>query len=169
MRDLQFNQALSNLVTPQSSNLLLQMLLQINFYVSFIWSCSYLLHIIIWLDELWNYKGLTIIVAYLLAVCAESLRLYAGYSINLCTGATTMWLLLTLTPCVLLPTIVYLRLTAVFGSVWLGLISNLQFVLIALEALVALIYHALCTSRRERRQLELSAYQLQKECQDRSK
>ncbi|KAM8721683.1 hypothetical protein ACLKA7_007540 [Drosophila subpalustris] len=156
-------------LTPLRSNLLLQMLLQLNFYVSLIWSCSFLLRIVIWLDELWNYKGLTVIVAYALAVGAESFRLYAGFSINLRTGATTMWLLLTLTPCVLLPTWVYLRLTAVSRNVWLGILSNLQFVLIALEALVALINHALCTSRKERRQLELTGYQLQKGFRDRTK
>lgn len=89
------------------------------------------------------------LVAFLLAVSAETLRLYAGYSINLRTGATTMWLLLTLTPCVLLPTLVYLRLAAISCDIWLHFISNVQLLLIALEALVALIYHAMCVPARD--------------------
>lgn len=153
-------------MTPQSSNLLLQILLQINFYVSLIWSCSFLIHIIIWLEELWNYNGLAMIIAYLLAVGAESLRLYAGYSINLCTGASTMWLLLTLTPCVLLPTLVYLRFAVASGDLWLSIISNLQLMLIALEALVSLIYHALSISRKDRTQFEVRGRQLQKGFRD---
>ncbi|XP_062138436.1 transmembrane protein 17B [Drosophila sulfurigaster albostrigata] len=134
------------IVTPQRSNLVLQMLLQINGHVSIVWACSYLLHMIVCVDVLWNYKGLAMLVAFVLATGAESLRLYAGYSINLCTGVTTMWLLLTLTPCVLLPTLLYLRLVAVCAVTWLQMLSNLQFLLITLEALVAIIHHALSSA-----------------------
>ncbi|EDV99620.1 GH12440 [Drosophila grimshawi] len=149
---------------PHRSNLLLQMLLQTNAYVSVIWSFSYLLHMIIWSFRLWNYTGLAMLLAYVLAVGTESLRLYASYSINLGIGATTMWLLLTLTPCVLLPALVYLRLAAALGDCWLQFISNVQLVLIALEALVALIHYALCTSsireKQSRQLLMLKAKQL---------
>lgn len=108
------------------------------------------------LDQLWNYNGLAMLVAFVLAVAAETLRLYAGYSINLRTGASTMWLLLTLTPCVLLPTLVYLRLAAISGDIWLHFISNVQLLLIGLEALVALIYHALCVPAKEASALQTS-------------
>lgn len=101
------------------------------------------------MNQLWNYNGLAMLVAFVLAVTAETLRLYAGYSINLRTGANSMWLLLTLTPCVLLPALVYLRLAAISGDIWLHFISNVQLLLIALEALVALIYHALCVPAKE--------------------
>lgn len=103
---------------------------------------------------LWNYTGLAMLLAYVLAVGTESLRLYASYSINLNTNATTMWLLLTLTPCVLLPALVYLRLAVMFASVWLHFLSHAQFVLIALEALSALIYHVCCLARDKRKSLK---------------
>lgn len=70
---------------------------------------------------------------FLLAVAVETLRLDAGYLTNLRTGATTMWLLLTLTLCVLQPTLVYL---------------NVQLLLIALEALLALICLCLYVTAR---------------------
>ncbi|KAH8308478.1 hypothetical protein KR044_005446, partial [Drosophila immigrans] len=125
------------------------MLLQINGHISCIWACSYLLHMIICVDVLWNYGGLAMLVAFVLATSAEALRLYAGYSINLCTGVTTMWLLLTLTPCILLPTLLYLRLVAVCGVFLLQMLSNLQFVFITLEALVAIIHYALYSANSQ--------------------
>ncbi|XP_064546596.1 uncharacterized protein LOC135434119 [Drosophila montana] len=134
----------------QHANLLLQMLLQANVYVTIIWAISYLLHLILWSHMLCNYTGLAMLLAYVLAVGTEWLRLYASYSINLCTDATTMWLLLTLTPCVLLPALVYLRLTGVFASSWLAFLTNVQFLLMALEVLSALLHHALCLARAKR-------------------
>ncbi|XP_017871285.1 PREDICTED: uncharacterized protein LOC108619280 [Drosophila arizonae] len=135
---------------PQKSNLILQMLLQANAYVSILWSVSYLLHLCFWSHLLWNYTGLAMLLAYVLAVGTEWLRLYASYSINLTTNATTMWLFLTLTPCVLLPALVYLRLAVVYANLWLHLLSHAQFVLIGLEALTALICHvcSLATDKR---------------------
>ncbi|KAH8397859.1 hypothetical protein KR222_003983 [Zaprionus bogoriensis] len=141
------------------------MLLQANGYVSLVWGISYLLHMLVWvsahfslyscfaththcqLEQLWNYRGLAMLLAFVLAMAAEALRLYAGYSINLRTGATSMWLLLALTPCVLLPALVYLRLAAISGQFWLQLGSNVQLALMALEALVTLVYHVLSASR----------------------
>ncbi|XP_020808399.1 uncharacterized protein LOC110184273 isoform X2 [Drosophila serrata] len=82
-------------VTPHRANLVLQMLLQANTYVSVVWAMSYLIHMLIRFQMLWNLEGLSLLVAYVLAVAAEAVRLYAGYSVNLCSGATAMWLLLT--------------------------------------------------------------------------
>ncbi|EDW62686.2 uncharacterized protein Dvir_GJ16965 [Drosophila virilis] len=147
----------------QHANLLLQMLLQANVYVTIIWAISYLLHLIIWSHMLWNYTGLAMLLAYVLAVGTEWMRLHASYSINLCTDATTMWLLLTLTPCVLLPALVYLRLAVVFASRWLAFLTNVQFVLMALEVLSALLHHVwrLASAKREsqnRPESRLGAY-----------
>lgn len=84
------------------------------------------------------------LVAYVLAVSAESVRLYAGYSVNLCSGATAMWMLLTVTPCILLPAMVFLRLSAAGRSLWLRIITNAVFALIVLEVIVSLVHFVIC-------------------------
>ncbi|XP_070138551.1 uncharacterized protein [Drosophila bipectinata] len=131
-------------VAPHRANLLLQMLLQANVYVSLVWAMSFLIHLVIRVNQLWNWNGLSLLVAYLLAVSAEFMRLYAGYSVNLCTGATAMWLLLTVTPCILLPAMVFLRLAVAGHALWLRIISNAVFALIALEVVVALVHFVFC-------------------------
>ncbi|XP_017050794.1 uncharacterized protein LOC108094622 [Drosophila ficusphila] len=127
-------------VSPHRANLVLQMLLQANTYVSVAWAMSYLIHMLIRLHHLWNWEGLSIVVAYILAVSAESARLYAGYSVNLCSGATAMWLLLTVTPCILLPSMVFLRLSSAGRGLWLRIITNAVFALIGLEIIVCLFH-----------------------------
>ncbi|EDX01778.1 transmembrane protein 17B [Drosophila yakuba] len=131
-------------VTPHRANLVLQMLLQANTYVSMVWAMSYMIHMLIRLNYLWNLEGLSMLVAYVLAVSAEAMRLYAGYSVNLCSGATAMWLLLTVTPCILLPAMVFLRLAAAGRSLWLRIITNAVFALIALEVIVSLVHFVIC-------------------------
>ncbi|KAH8281191.1 hypothetical protein KR018_009245 [Drosophila ironensis] len=131
-------------VVPHRANLLLQMLLQANAYVSVVWALSYLIHMLIRVNELWNLEGLSLVVAYILAVSAEFSRLYAGYSVNLCSAATAMWLLLTVTPCILLPAMFYLRLTLAGRGLWLRIISSAVFMLIALEVMVALVHFVIC-------------------------
>ncbi|KAH8341707.1 hypothetical protein KR074_007043 [Drosophila pseudoananassae] len=138
-------------VAPHRANLLLQMLLQANVYVSLVWAVSFLIHLLIRLNELWNWDGLSLLVAYLLAVSAEFLRLYAGYSVNLCSGATAMWLLLTVTPCILLPAMVFLRLAVAGHALWLRIISNAVFALIALEVVVALVHFVFCKPFRNQK------------------
>ncbi|KAH8419901.1 hypothetical protein KR009_003648, partial [Drosophila setifemur] len=137
-------------LTPHRASLLLQMLLQANVYVSIVLGMSYLIHMLIRLNQLWNLEGLSLMVAYILAVAAESLRLYAGYSVNLCTGATSTWLLLTATPCILLPTMVFLRLSSIGRGFWLRIISNAVFVLIALEVIVALVHFMIYKPHQKR-------------------
>lgn len=100
---------------------------------------------------MWNWDGLTLLVAYLLAVSAEFMRLYAGYSVNLCSGATAMWLLLTVTPCILLPAMVFLRLAVAGRGLWLRIISNAVFALIALEVMVALVHFVFCKPFRSQK------------------
>ncbi|XP_016952641.1 transmembrane protein 17B [Drosophila biarmipes] len=137
-------------VSPHRANLVLQMLLQANTYVSMVWAMSYLIHMLIRLKQLWNLEGLAMLVAYILAVSAESVRLYAGYSVNLCSGATAMWLLLTVTPCILLPAMVFLRLSAAGRSLWLRIITNAVFALMGLEVIVSLVHFVICKPRRKR-------------------
>ncbi|EDX16617.1 GD24500 [Drosophila simulans] len=131
-------------VTPHRANLVLQMLLQANTYVSMVWAMSYMIHMLIRLHHLWNLEGLSMLVAYVLAVSAESVRLYAGYSVNLCSGATAMWMLLTVTPCILLPAMVFHRLSAARRSLWLRIITNAVFALIVLEVIVSLVHFVIC-------------------------
>ncbi|EDV32885.1 uncharacterized protein Dana_GF21905 [Drosophila ananassae] len=138
-------------VAPHRANLLLQMLLQANVYVSVVWAMSFLIHLLIRINHLWNWDGLTLLVAYLLAVSAEFMRLYAGYSVNLCSGATAMWLLLTVTPCILLPAMVFLRLAVAGRGLWLRIISNAVFALIALEVMVALVHFVFCKPFRSQK------------------
>ncbi|XP_016992323.2 transmembrane protein 17B [Drosophila takahashii] len=135
---------MSHSVSPHRANLLLQMLLQANTYVSMVWAMSYMIHMLIRLNNLWNLEGLSMLMAYILAISAESVRLYAGYSVNLCSGATAMWLLLTVTPCILLPAMVFLRLSAAGRSLWLRIITNAVFGLIALEVIVCLVHFVIC-------------------------
>ncbi|XP_016924225.1 transmembrane protein 17B [Drosophila suzukii] len=137
-------------VSPHRANLVLQMLLQANTYVSMVWGMSYLIHLLIRLNHLWNLEGLSMLVAYILAVSAESVRLYAGYSVNLCSGATAMWLLLTVTPCILLPAMVFLRLTAAGRSLWLRIITNAVFGLMALEVIVSVVHFVICKPGQKR-------------------
>ncbi|EDW81850.2 uncharacterized protein Dwil_GK25478 [Drosophila willistoni] len=131
-------------IIPHRSNLILQMLLQANCIISILWSSSYLLNMVIYVNDLYNANGLGTLAAYVVAVISEMVRLYAGYSINLCTGATAQWLVLTLTPCILLPAMVYLRLLT-FGHVfYLSILSNVLFLMIALEILVAILHFICC-------------------------
>ncbi|XP_016973518.1 transmembrane protein 17B [Drosophila rhopaloa] len=131
-------------VSPHRANLVLQMLLQANTYVSMVWAMSYIVHMLIRFNHLWNLEGLSMLVAYILAVSAESVRLWAGYSVNLCSGATAMWLLLTVTPCILLPAMVFLRLSTAGRSLWLRIITNAVFGMIALEVIVSLVHFVIC-------------------------
>ncbi|XP_020808397.1 transmembrane protein 17B isoform X1 [Drosophila serrata] len=141
-------------VTPHRANLVLQMLLQANTYVSVVWAMSYLIHMLIRFQMLWNLEGLSLLVAYVLAVAAEAVRLYAGYSVNLCSGATAMWLLLTVTPCILLPAMVFLRLSSAGRSLWLRIITNAVFALIGLEVIVSVIHFVICMPGQKKRELQ---------------
>lgn len=102
-------------------------------------------------------------VAYVLAVTAEALRLYAGYSVNLCSGATAMWLLLTVTPCLLLPAMVYLRLSIAKRSLWLRIITNGVFALMVLEVIVSLVHFVICKPGQKKRALRLQLEQEQEQ------
>ncbi|KAH8305076.1 hypothetical protein KR059_004850, partial [Drosophila kikkawai] len=153
-------------VTPHRANLVLQMLLQANTYVSIVWAMSYLIHILIRLKMLWNFEGLSLLVAYILAVAAEAVRLYAGYSVNLCSGATSMWLLLTVTPCILLPAMVYLRLSSAGRSLWLRIITNAVFALIGLEVIVSLVHFLICKPGQKKRELQLQLEREQEQEQE---
>ncbi|KAH8287466.1 hypothetical protein KR054_007886 [Drosophila jambulina] len=169
-------------VTPHRANLVLQMLLQANTYVSVVWALSYLFHMLIRVSApsspsipifcptrspfsqfkmLWNLEGLALLVAYVLAVIAETVRLYAGYSVNLRSGATAMWLLLTVTPCILLPAMAYLRLSSAGRSLWLRIITNAVFVLIGLQVIVSLIHFVICKPGQKKRELQLQLEQEQ--------
>ncbi|XP_041564313.1 uncharacterized protein LOC108137674 [Drosophila elegans] len=131
-------------VSPHRANLVLQMLLQANTYVSMAWALSHLLHMLIRFSHLCNLEGLSMLAAYILAVSAESVRLWAGYSINLCSGATAMWLLLTVTPCILLPSMAFLRLSSAGRSLWLGIVTNAVLAMIALEVVACLVHFVIC-------------------------
>ncbi|XP_017852039.1 uncharacterized protein LOC108606438 [Drosophila busckii] len=139
-------------MATQRGSLLLQMLLQANLVVFLIWCFGYLLQLLHASHSLWNYQGLALLLCYVLAVAAESVRLYACFAINLSTtGASTMWLLLTLTPCVLLPSLVYLRL-GYANPMLLARCNDLWLLLLALEVLLALVQYLCCNSSQQQQQ-----------------
>ncbi|XP_030379265.1 uncharacterized protein LOC115627663 [Scaptodrosophila lebanonensis] len=144
----------SSNVKPHRANLLLQIMLQSNVYTSILWTVSYLGYLLLNLHDLWNYEGLATFLAFVLAGCSEAARLYAGYTVNLCDGIASMWLLLTLTPFVLLPSLLYLRLVSRTQTLFLQYMSDVLFVLIGLEALVVLLRYACLRSKKRQESLK---------------
>jgi len=59
-------------------------------------------------------------------------------------------LLLTVTPCILLPAMVFLRLTAAGRSLWLRIITNAVFGLMALEVIVSVVHFVICKPGQKR-------------------
>ncbi|SPP77863.1 Hypothetical predicted protein [Drosophila guanche] len=143
------------------SCLVLQMLLEANVYVSALWGLNYLLHIFIQvslgpvrfsttqrkfplqMDELWSLDTAAILVAYVLAMGSETVRLYGAFVVNLRPEHASMWLLLTVTPCVLFPSMVYLRLSLAVDSLylWPHYMSYAVLVLIGLEVIAILCHN----------------------------
>ncbi|BFG01926.1 uncharacterized protein DMAD_01568 [Drosophila madeirensis] len=125
------------------SCLVLQMLLEANVYVSALWGLNYLLRIFIQMEELWSLDTAAMLVAYVLAMGSEAVRLYGAFVVNLRPEHASMWLLLTVTPCVLFPSMVYLRLSLPVDSLylWPHCMSYAVLVLIGLEVIAILCHN----------------------------
>ncbi|XP_022216655.2 uncharacterized protein LOC111070435 [Drosophila obscura] len=125
--------------TELRSCLVLQILLETNVYVSALWALNYLFHIVVHMDELWSFDTAALLLAYVLAVGSEAVRLYGAFAVNLRPENASMWLLLTVTPCVLFPSMVYLRLSlATNARLWPHYISYAVLFLIGLEVIAIL-------------------------------
>ncbi|XP_017146667.1 uncharacterized protein LOC108158667 [Drosophila miranda] len=128
--------------TELRSCLLLQMLLEANVYVSAFWAVNYLLYIVVHMDQLWSFDTLGLLLAYVLAVGSEIVRLHATFAVNLRPENASMWLLLTVTPCVLFPSMVYLRLSLGDDArLWPHSISYAVLALIGLEVIAILVHN----------------------------
>ncbi|KAL7745008.1 hypothetical protein ACLKA6_007270 [Drosophila palustris] len=129
-----------NIVVPVRANLLLQLLLEIEIYITFIWALSYLLYTITYQCQRF---GVTVFGAYVVAIIIEGWRIYLGFMLNLYPRIPqAKWLFIAVVAlCLPLWTVLwYLRVALETGRRWMEIIWNMFVIFVGLEILVMCLF-----------------------------
>ncbi|XP_023032748.2 uncharacterized protein LOC111518877 [Drosophila willistoni] len=130
-----------SIIMPIGTSLWLQLLLQVNVYLTAIWSLGLTLWMIMNIESNLNSEGFVKMLAYLVALAIDSRRLYVGYIFNLrasvfSTRALPLILWLTTPQLVLVPLGLYLSSWP--EPFWLPYVLYANGICMALEVLVTL-------------------------------
>ncbi|XP_067640199.1 transmembrane protein 17 [Eurosta solidaginis] len=142
------------------ANLWLQAAMLINVYISLIWGITYGFHILYYLDEMQDFYGRSIILAYIISLLAEIYCLRAGYKGNLMAEISELSIFLVTTPLIQLPMLVFLFLAVKGDWTLIYTLIELIFCLMAVELIAGLwTWHILSKYQNElhklRRQITL--------------